>query len=233
MKVKFIICILLVALIISCEIGTPKETEYIEKELNILFKDSPSNLLFEEKVDGDTLFLKVIDSEITKENIDMNMIVFHYNFIMFKYYSEISEFKHLKFSLVDKEGLKVVETLYRSNDFNKSLDLFKNNTKLIDYSNHTITNMSHYISNGIQLSLNELKNSFDDFKFNGDFYELLIDYSLDCEKKFLNSNPKKYMFLIAYTLNEAKMEKELHPMKFILDGCKIDTNMLDRKININ
>ncbi len=100
----------------------------------------------------------------------------------------------------------------------------------MDITLYLESNMTHYVSKGIQIAFVSLGNSYKEFKTEGEFYHLLIDYSLDCDKKLIESKAKQRMFIIAYTLKTAELSQELKPINYILNYCKVDTNLLNQKI---
>ena len=231
MKNQLIIYII-VLISLSCSFNNKREKEEeISSKLNLFFDNSPFNVKFKTKIQSDSLFIELENLDSDTSYRDYRQEHFLYNLCFYEFFNSFKNYEYVSFSLPYKHWDYVSNLWYTQEDIVSANALFKRNLKLIQLASYIKDEVSPYESRGIQKSLDSLQIGFSDVDFEGDFYELLVQYAFDCEKDIKESKYKKYMFVMTVLCKRGgqPFKEEYEALKDILNECDIDTNVLHKK----
>jgi len=235
---KTIIYIFVVTILVcSCspsEVNKKEEVE-ISSELNKFYKDTPFNIRAKASIVEDSLFVSLTNLDTTKVSYrDYHQENFLYSYSFYELYRYFEDYNYIEFKLPYKGLNHTSEQWFTNLDVKHFYILYSQNQHYVDLSKYVKENISPHTSMGIQKSLDSLKIGFSDVNFDSEFYELLSQYSFDCGKDIKVSKYKRYMFIMTLLCKRAgePFKEEYEALKYILNECDIDTNVLNKK-NIN
>jgi hypothetical protein len=219
-------------LLSSCSnVKENNENIKISNELNDFFNMSPFNVSFNTKQSEDSLFVTLTNLDNDTSYRDYRQEHFLYNLCFYEFYNLFNKYEYVSFSLPYKNWDYTSELWYTNQDIDDSHKLFTTNKKITNLAYYVKNNVSPYQSVGIQKSLDSLRIGFSDVYFKDDFYELLYQYSFECNKEIKESKYKKYMFIMTLLCKRGgePFKEEYESLKYILNECDIDTNVLNKK----
>ena len=233
---KLIFNSIICAIFFSCSDTTPKQNEIndLSKELNTYFNKSLLNVKVNDvNLIKDSLFVNFINLDTTiKSCRDYRHEAVLYSYSFYELYDYLKKYKYIQFGLPYKGFNHTSVLWYTKSDVEYYKDLYSRNHHLEDFARYAKTNISPCTSIGIQMALDSLKLGFSDVEFNDEFYELLAQYSFDCNKNIKESKYKKYMVIVALICKHGgePFKEEYEALKYFLTECDIDTNVLNKKI---
>ncbi len=209
-----------------------KHEVVISNKLNEFYNNTPFNVEIKASSINDSLFIDLM-------NLDTNMISYRdyhqenflYSYSLYVFYKDFNKYNYIEFKL-PYNGLNHSSTQwFTKSDVKHFNTLYNGNQHYANISKYVKNNVSPSISMGIQKALDSLKVGFSDVDFDSDFYELLSQYSFDCDKDIKESKYKRYMFIITLLCKRAgePFKEEYESLKYILNQCDIDTNVLNKK----
>jgi hypothetical protein len=229
---NYIIILILSLLLYNCNSNkASRKLEHSEK-LEHFLENSLLNVDFKIYSKNDSLFINLINLDTNKMSYrDYQQENFLYSYYLYQDYDFCKKYSYVKFSLPYKGMDYSSQLWFTQKDIDYFKKLYDTNDKIVVLSEYVKNYISPHTSMGIQKSLDSLKIGFSDVDFQDDFYELLYQYSFECNKEIKESKYKKYMFIMTLLCKRGgePFKEEYESLKYILNECDIDTNVLNKK----
>lgn len=172
------------------------------------------------------IFVKGEDGDFFMDVKSNEMIIKMLSYILFEDIRDYNDFNYIiKFNRYDE----VIEINTDINGINENKKYFDTSGKMYEFVQYSLSNMKYIdvlIATQLIKKINESDNEI--FTYQGDYWDLLYDYSKACESPGLNQKNIYHFVLFAGFAShpdQSFLDRKL--FVYYLNSCGLDTQLLD------